>query len=98
MCVKDIRMLLLLQGNIQGWGGPLTQDFINDQRALQLQILNATRNYGMINVSDWADWKRECSGLELELSVLFDLVRCYLDSLVTFHKRLPVCFPVGVVL
>ena len=38
------------QGNIQGWGGPLSQDFIQAQYKLQLQIVNATRAYGMINV------------------------------------------------
>jgi hypothetical protein len=42
---------LVVQGNIQGWGGPLVQDFIDAQHALQLNILNATRSYGMINVS-----------------------------------------------
>ena len=37
-------------GNIQGWGGPLASSFIQAQHDLQLQILSATRNYGMMNV------------------------------------------------
>lgn len=37
-------------GNIQGWGGPLTSTFVNAQHQLQLQILNATRGFGMMGV------------------------------------------------
>jgi hypothetical protein len=31
-----------------GWGGPLTSTFVNAQHQLQLQILNATRGFGML--------------------------------------------------
>ena len=37
-------------GNIKGWGGPLDDSWIIAQRDLQLQILNKTREFGMINV------------------------------------------------
>ena len=37
-------------GNIRGWGGPLPQNWINNQLHLQYQILNRTRSLGMIPV------------------------------------------------
>ena len=37
-------------GNIRGWGGPLPQNWINNQLALQLLILNRTRSLGMTPV------------------------------------------------
>ena len=37
-------------GNIKGWGGPLDDSWVVAQRDLQLQILNKTREFGMINV------------------------------------------------
>eukprot|EP00106_Octopus_bimaculoides_P018383 XP_014785825.1 PREDICTED: alpha-N-acetylglucosaminidase-like [Octopus bimaculoides] len=37
-------------GNIQGWGGPLPQTWINDQLALQHRILDRMRKLGMIPI------------------------------------------------
>eukprot|EP00054_Salpingoeca_dolichothecata_P008009 m.45743 g.45743 ORF g.45743 m.45743 type:complete len:799 (+) comp17449_c0_seq1:3-2399(+) len=37
-------------GNIRGWGGPMDADWRSGQANLQQQILNRTREYGMINV------------------------------------------------
>ena len=37
-------------GNIKGWGGPLDNEWIDSQAQLQKQILNSTRQFGMINV------------------------------------------------
>ena len=37
-------------GNIKGWGGPLDDSWVIAQRDLQLQILNKTREFGMINI------------------------------------------------
>lgn len=34
-------------GNLDGWGGPLQQDFIDSQARLQLQILKREREFGM---------------------------------------------------
>lgn len=34
-------------GNIRGWGGPLTENFVNMSRSLQLQMVQAMRNLGM---------------------------------------------------
>ena len=41
---------VVTQGNMQGFGGPLQQSFIDAQYYLQLRILNVSRAYGMINV------------------------------------------------
>ncbi len=37
-------------GNLQGWGGPLPQSFIESQFQLQLQILARMREFGMMYV------------------------------------------------
>ena len=37
-------------GNIQGWGGPLDDGWIESQAALQRQIFTRIREFGMINV------------------------------------------------
>lgn len=37
-------------GNIQRWAGPLTHDWMNKQRILQVKILKLMRNYGMLPV------------------------------------------------
>ncbi|XP_029641945.1 alpha-N-acetylglucosaminidase isoform X2 [Octopus sinensis] len=37
-------------GNIQGWGGPLPQTWINDQLALQHRILDRMRKLGMVPI------------------------------------------------
>ena len=37
-------------GNMKGWGGPVTQTWINDQLILQHKILDRMRALGMIPV------------------------------------------------
>ena len=37
-------------GNMEGWGGPLPQSWIDDQLSLQHQILSRMRELGMIPV------------------------------------------------
>lgn len=37
-------------GNIQKWGGPLPQSWINDQLVLQHRILRRMRSLGMVPV------------------------------------------------
>ena len=37
-------------GNMHGWGGPLPQSWIDNQLALQRQILTRMRSLGMIPV------------------------------------------------
>ena len=37
-------------GNIKGWSSPLDNEWIDAQAQLQKQILNATREFGMVNV------------------------------------------------
>lgn len=37
-------------GNMRGWGGPITQTWLNDQLILQHKILDRMRALGMIPV------------------------------------------------